>query len=38
MIALVGAAVAVFLTRFGVNGVESVTGVTMRVKERKKGA
>jgi hypothetical protein len=35
MIASVGAAVAVFLTEFG---VESVARVTVRVKEREKGA
>jgi hypothetical protein len=35
MVASVGAAVAVFLTGFGVEGV---AGVTVRVKEREKGA
>jgi hypothetical protein len=38
MIALVGAAVAVFLTGFGVNGVNGVMRVTVRVKGREKGA
>jgi hypothetical protein len=38
MIALIGATMAVFLTGFGVNGVESVVRVTMRVKRREKGA
>jgi hypothetical protein len=36
MVALVGAGVAVFLTGFGVNGVESVVRVTVRVKGREK--
>jgi hypothetical protein len=37
MVALVGAAVVAFLIRFGVNGVESVVGVIIRVKGREKG-
>jgi hypothetical protein len=38
MMALVGAAVVIFLTEFGVNGVKGVVRVTVRVKGREKGA
>jgi hypothetical protein len=38
MVALVGAVMVVFLTEFGVNGVEGVAGVTMRIKRREKDA